>query len=463
MEKRNLQDLLVYLVLIGLGTLAFVLSCRATDFVGDAYYFELARSIVKGTGYVFDFRPQTMVPPGFPLLLALMTMIVGSSYAALVRSMAVFSTLGLIATYEVLRSEEGRWVAAATCLLLGSSPEVFQFSTRLVFSDMPYFCTSMILIWLLMRLDSDTGRIWQRTMWWLLSGALMIASVLMRSTGIALAGGILGWIVVPSFRKPEAAKRRIRIFLPLAIAGLAVQAVWMQWAVRHQFSEWPVHGYQENYLAQLKLKSGNDPELGMATWRDVLLRPVHNEDDRAAALVGLLTRKQMAAAWYSPGTLIPLVLAFLGLGYSFWRTGGGLLEWYFISYEAMFLFWPWDFELRFLLPVVPLACLYMWRGAALLCQLARDRFRLIGLSTFVLAAVGCLSSMVWGSHAAHPSVRNCVVVWGLTAVASVSLFHGGRDLIRKSSLLLAKTVSVRGKQMPLGQTYRLRCSRAWLH
>jgi hypothetical protein len=45
----------------------------------------------------------------------------------------------------------------------------------------------------------------------------------------------------------------------------------------------------------------------------------------------------------------------LGLGYSFRKTGGGLLEWYFVSYEAMFLFWPWDFELRFALPVAPLA------------------------------------------------------------------------------------------------------------
>ena len=32
MKKRNLVDLFVYLALIGLGTLAFVLSCRATDF-----------------------------------------------------------------------------------------------------------------------------------------------------------------------------------------------------------------------------------------------------------------------------------------------------------------------------------------------------------------------------------------------------------------------------------------------
>ena len=47
---------------------------------------------------------------------------------------------------------------------LGSSPEVFQFSTRLVFSDMPYFCTSMMLLWLMMRLDSDEGQTWKRDM-----------------------------------------------------------------------------------------------------------------------------------------------------------------------------------------------------------------------------------------------------------------------------------------------------------
>ena len=198
---------------------------------------------------------------------------------------------------------------------------------------MPYFCTSMMLLWLMMRLDLDERQTW-KGIWWWLAGGLMIVSVLMRSTGIALAGAILGWIFVSFFKKREAVKRRIRIFLPLAIAGIVVQGAWMYWAARHQFSEWPIHGYQENYLAQLKLKSGNDPELGMATWRDVLSRPVHNADDRAASLVGLFTRKQMAAAWYSPGTLIPLGLALLGLGYSFWRSGGGLLEWYFVSYEA---------------------------------------------------------------------------------------------------------------------------------
>ena len=259
--------------------------------------------------------------------------------------------------------------------------------------------------------------------------------------------------MVSSFRKPEAAKWRIRIFLPLAIAGLAVQAVWMQWAVRHQFSEWPVHGYQENYLAQLKLKSGNDPELGMATWRDVLLRPVHNEDDRAAALMGLLTRKQMAAAWYSPGTLIPMGLVLLGLGCSLWRNGGGLLEWYFISYEAMFLFWPWDFELRFILPAVPLACLYMWRGGALLWSLAREKTRRLGLSLLGVAASGILSSVVWGWRAEHPLVRNCVTIWGLVALAAIGLCYGEANLVQKVSSSLSRKISLPGKNLPLRQAF----------
>jgi hypothetical protein len=451
-QKRNREDLLFYALLIALGAIAFTLSCRASDFVGDAYYFELARSIAKGAGYVFDFRPQTMLPPGLPYMLAfLTTMLGGVSYAGLVRLMPIFSTLALIASYEVLRVEESRWVAAAACLMLGSSPEVFEFSTKLVFSDMPYFCTSMILLWLIMRLDSTEGRPQTRTAWWLLAVVLMIGSVLMRSTGIALAVGILGWVAISSLTDRRAARRRIKVFLPLVIAGIAVQGIWMQWAARHQFSEWPVHGYQENYLAQLKLKNGNDPEMGMATWRDVLLRPVHNLDDRAGALVGLLTRKQMAPAWYSPGTVIPLALILLGLAVSFSRNGGGPLDWYFVMYEALFMFWPWDFELRFLLPVVPLACLYMWRGGVLLSWWARAGSRGLSISALVVAVAGMASSMVWGRQVEHPGMWSCVVIWALVACVSISLPMGRGNLVRGMSLLWRQKIRINGRPRYLGR------------
>jgi len=53
----------------------------------------------------------------------------------------------------------------------------------------------------------------------------------------------------------------------------------------------------------------------------------------------------------------------------------GVPEWYFVGHEAMYLLWPWDLELRFLLPVAPLAGLYAWRGGRRLLEnstLVRD-------------------------------------------------------------------------------------------
>jgi hypothetical protein len=140
------------------------------------------------------------------------------------------------------------------------------------------------------------------------------------------------------------------------------------------------------------------------------------------------------------------------LGASLWRTGGGLLEWYFVSYEAMFLFWPWDFELRFVLPVLPLFCLYMWRGGALLWRLARERSRSVGLFVFALAAAGCLSSIAWGWNVEHPKARNCIEIWALIALVSLGLIHNGGDRVRRLSLLLERAVSVKGKHVPLWKT-----------
>src|SRR6266849_597193 len=165
--KPNRQDLYVYILLLALGGLQLALGCRTSDFAYDPYYYELARSILAKTGYGFNFRPEPMVPPGFPALLALLIVAVGHSYAVLVRSMAFFTALGLITAYEFLKSEEGRGVAGVVCLLLASSPSLFQFSTRELFSDMPYFFTSMLLLWAVPRLD-PANRVRTRALWWTL-------------------------------------------------------------------------------------------------------------------------------------------------------------------------------------------------------------------------------------------------------------------------------------------------------
>jgi 4-amino-4-deoxy-L-arabinose transferase-like glycosyltransferase len=431
-------------LLLALGGLQLALNCRTSDFVTDPYYYELARSILAKAGYGFNFRPEPMVPPGFPALLALVILTVGHSYAVLIRSMAVFTTLGLIAAYGLLKSQEGRCVAGIACLLLGSSPSLFQFSTTSLFSDMPYFFTSMFLLWAVARLDSAANRGWTLALWWTLCVLLLLASILQRSVGIALAGGILGWLAVSLFRGREAGKSRVAIFLPLVVVGLSAQAAWMFWAEQHPVSQWQVHGFQESYVAQLKLKNGNNPELGLATWQDVLKRPLENEDDMATSMVGLFGHKEMAPAWYSPCTVIPLALLLIGLEYSFRKTGGGITEWYFLSFQFLYLFWPWNFELRFQLPVAPLAALYLWRGGRLLWGWARSMPREAGTLCFIVAVLGILSSAVWGWHVRHPPTLVCIAIWLLVGCVSAVILVGGQGLMRKLSLLLESSVSVGG-------------------
>ena len=72
--RRNVGrfDLAVGGLLVGIGALQFAFCQAGTAFyTGDTSYLELARSIVAWRPYGFDFRPETMLPPGFPALLAL--------------------------------------------------------------------------------------------------------------------------------------------------------------------------------------------------------------------------------------------------------------------------------------------------------------------------------------------------------------------------------------------------------
>jgi hypothetical protein len=445
----NRCDAGIYAIAFVLGGLQLLLGCRTADFSSDPYYYELAHSLLTGTGYGFNGRPEPMVPPGFPALLSLLIFIIGNNYAILIRSMAFFTTFALIAAYEVLKVAEERRVAGGICLLLASS---FAFSTQNLFSDMPYFFTSMCFLLATTQLDSSLfGPKKSRLFWTITCALLLLSSIVIRSTGIALIGGILGWLAVLFLRTRKVEGVRLRYFLPLVIVGLVAQSAWMVWSERHPVSQWPMHGFQESYVAQLKLKDGNDPELGMATWQDVIKRPLENEDDMATSVISLLVHKEMAAAWYSPVTVIALLLGILGFVHTLRMTGGSVVDWYFVSYQGLFLFWPWDFELRFQVPVAPLAALYMWIGCRLTWQHALSAPRALGAVVLSGSALGVLSSVVWGRSVQHPSARLCVAIWlvvgGLAAVWTL----GGRQIASRLSRHLEPGISVGGVRLSHAQ------------
>src|SRR5581483_5902112 len=257
----------------------------------------------------------------------------------------------------------------------------------------------------------------------LLCGLSLAASLLIRSAGIALLAGLIGWLVVSFFADKTNAMRRLKIFLPLLLLGILVQGLWMHWAMEHEALQWPMlEGYPKSYLAQLKVKNGNHPELGTATLGDIPARVTRNLNDQAVVLARLLTRKEyINPSWFSPLVAGPVFLVLLGLGLSIWRRGGSLPEWYFISYETMCLLWPWFGDIRFFLPVAPLACLYLWRGGAVLLGFAHQRPRVVGAWTFPVSVLLGIDAVYWAWHSAQVQPTVAAIFWASLAAISARI------------------------------------------
>jgi hypothetical protein len=388
--RISIADLAVYIFILLVGAFQFTHYTRTADLVIDATYPDLARSILEQGSYQVRFLPQTTLPPGFPLILALVGRFVGFAPAILFRVIVVSATFGLFAAYELLRRIEGRGLAAAACLLFGSSPALFSFNTNCVFAEMPFFLASMLALLLALKVDhAEPGR--SPIVSVLLLSIAVVVAVLIRSVGIALLIGLGTWSVTSLLTVPEIGRRRVRRFSIPLVLGLAVQLSWSVWAQRHQILEWQLPGYPESYVSQLKVKNGQNPELGMAHLGDIPRRVGQNLVTRAVRFGELLTRRYISKFWSSPAISGVLILIVIGLASSL-RAGGHLHDWYFLWYETIFLLWPWQTKDRFLFPIIPLACLYLWRGVKKLKEYSIHEPKATGFGLVLLGSFLSLSS-----------------------------------------------------------------------
>jgi hypothetical protein len=386
----TVADVAVYTFILLMGAFQLAHYPHTADFMNDVTYPDLARSILEQGSYQLRFLPQTTFPPVFPLILAAVGSILGLTPAALFPVIAISATLGLLAAYELLCRVEGRVVAAGTCLLLASSPVLFGFNTAVIYPEMPFFLMSMLVLLLALKIDrTERGKV--LIGWVLLLCVALVLAVLIRSVGVALVAGLGAWIAMSLLVVPEAGWRRLRKFLiPLAL-GLAAHMGWSMWAQRHEILEWQLPGYPQSYISQLKLKDGHYPELGEAHLSDIPGRVGQNILKRAAGLSQLLIRRNVSKFWSSPAVFGVLLLITVGLVSSV-RNGGQLHDWYFLWYEFIFMVWPWNYGDRFLIPVMPLACLYVWRGAKTLKDYSVHQPRALSVGLVLLSALLCISS-----------------------------------------------------------------------
>jgi hypothetical protein len=394
-------DFLVWAAILVLGAFQLYSHLRSADFpFEDVAYFEQAKSLLHDGYYGFESIPERVQPPGLPLLLALICKVAGCRYGVLLSSMAVFLTLGFLIWYQIIRQAVGRGIAAATCLLLGSSPWIFFFVTRGIWPSIPYFFVSGLALWTILKLD----RAQTRSRRYLFSAALALIvafSILIQSAGIALVGAMLASIGFTWLKDRGTAVHRFRVFLPAILLGIVTQFAWI-----HRGSnppDWPLPGYPESYVSQLKLKLGNYPELGFANATDVFSRVKTNVGERTAILAEILTAHWIHRSYASLAVAIPLVLAVVGVADSLLGgTGEDILAWYFVGFEFIYILWPWQSEFRFLFPNTVLACLFIYRGARKMAAWFRLHPRRVAACLLPVCMVLCAVAFR-NSWAAEPS------------------------------------------------------------
>jgi hypothetical protein len=341
--------------------------------------------------------------------------------------MAVFGALGFLVAYEFLRRRVPMLVAATICILLMSSPFYFGWATRMVYPCFAYFFTTMLALLVADEYEkASTSR--SRIVWGTLLTMAVVASLLIATATIALLGAIAAVVVLTVLKERHLARIRLLKFLPVFLVAAAVLGIWM--LRKPAPLEWSLPGYPRPYLQQIKVKSGRQPELGMAGWSDIPARVTTN----LLAEGDILTRLVLRHGVDRTVAIVPFLLIVIGWGYSIMKTRGmELVAWYFAGYQIIYALWPWTIDTRFVLPIAPIACFYIWQGISGAIYALKTKPRVVGIIWFP-AAVLLTTFSTHRLYTQRSSVhllllaKLAVPVWLISAGIAAYMAYTGRSV-----------------------------------
>jgi hypothetical protein len=226
-RRQRLLVLAVFLVI----TVAYVASVPGELHVkpDTMVYLGLARSLVRGEGYTYNFGPYAKYPPGLPLMLAAVGATVGE--AARIRVMQTLVALAgvgaLAAAYALVKARAGWRVALAGAALSAASTWFWTSSSVYLLAEVPYALLSLLALWGAERAARAATFSVPR---WLLAGALTAAAVLTHVVGVALLVAMVAGVLTAKTRARSLRQR----LLAAGLAGGMGLAVAVYWWVRGQ-------------------------------------------------------------------------------------------------------------------------------------------------------------------------------------------------------------------------------------
>jgi hypothetical protein len=241
-------------------------------------YYVLGTSLAQGQGYRLLSEPGSIeaiqYPPLLPLFVAAHQWILGTSDPIIVGgwlriSFALLSLTCLLASYLLLEQflPIGYACLAAVACHLGLW---WMFLSDVLFPELPF---GLVIVLFVLCNNARPSRVYS-----IPAGACAIAAYLLRTTGLALFVGWIGYSLVRKEFK-QAALRAIVALIPILSWNAYIAHVQASPAYQH-----PAYPYQRadylfsnvSYASNLSLRDPLDPGLGKASFRDLLARVVPN-------------------------------------------------------------------------------------------------------------------------------------------------------------------------------------------
>jgi hypothetical protein len=355
---------------------------RAPGVIGDeAVYIALARSL-RSFHYQEIFYVglpiHRMYPPGYPLLLAAASVVVGERFNALVVVSMLSSAAALIVLFATVTRRWGPFVGL-TCLAgLAVNPLLVTFSGWVI-SEAPFILCAVIAVCVLARDDSRRSAV--------VAGGATIAAALVRSIGVSVVVGLVFYWLW---------KRRYRRASCLAVAAVLFVGGWLAFSA---LAPGQVPG--RSYLADAALHTG-----GSGVLRTVLARVW------AARVYGRYFYWQLAPAvggtWLDDLVAVPVVVAGLAWGLRVLCARWPAALAFMVPYAAVLLVWPYTVE-RFLAPLVPFVIVTMVVGIDALAASIRPSLRrpalVIALAFLISAGAPATYQRVEARYACDRSTR----------------------------------------------------------
>ena len=344
-------------ILATLGLLLYPLTrlrIYAYEHDGSAY-IGTAQSLAAGRGYQFNGVPQTVFPPGLPLLLS---PVATASAATQHLVIALCGVLGLVLSWAWLSRREARW-AFPLALLILTNAVYYRLAAGSILAEVPFLVVCLgLLLWM------DRAMASGRPSWLSVAAGvtLLVGALTFRSLGVALVGAAALTLATGLVRRRLATRQAAALGVLLA-AGAAWTLWWMSWTAQRVTVEYPGE-YANHYGTQMKLVNPEYPDSGMVTPAGAMARLPRHAVRRALDVTGLLGNVE-----YLPAILaLPAVGFALLLGLGWWQEVAGpapFAAWYAFCLLGILLLWPFGEGDRLLLPLLPMLLLYLVRGVRL--------------------------------------------------------------------------------------------------